>query len=81
MPIRVELGPKDIAKGEVVAVRRLTGEKITIKRGDVPAQLLALLDKTHQEMLERFVILFYLYFYGFVYIIIINNGESSDCLY
>ncbi|CAH0728207.1 unnamed protein product, partial [Brenthis ino] len=53
VPIRVELGPKDMAKGELVAVRRLNGEKITLKREDAPTQLLALLEKTHDEMLAK----------------------------
>ena len=47
-----------MAKGEVVAVRRLTGEKITLKRRDAPAQLLALLEKTHQDMLDKCVFVF-----------------------
>ncbi|KOB66220.1 putative aminoacyl-tRNA synthetase, partial [Operophtera brumata] len=37
VPVRVELGPKDMAKGEVVAVRRLTGDKRTLKRADAGA--------------------------------------------
>ncbi|CAH2045899.1 unnamed protein product, partial [Iphiclides podalirius] len=53
VPIRVELGPKDMAKGEVVAVRRLTGDKLTIKREAVAAELTVLLEKTHNDMFER----------------------------
>ncbi|CAB3246292.1 unnamed protein product [Arctia plantaginis] len=53
VPIRVELGPKDIAKGEVVAVRRLTGEKLTLKRADAGKQLVDLLEKTHDEMFAK----------------------------
>lgn len=53
VPIRVELGPKDIARGEVVAVRRLTGEKLTYKRAGAGAELVALLEKTHDEMLAK----------------------------
>lgn len=55
MPIRVELGPKDIAKGEVVAVRRLTGEKLTLKRANAAKQLVNLLEKTHDEMFAKYV--------------------------
>ncbi|KAJ8713866.1 hypothetical protein PYW08_007486 [Mythimna loreyi] len=53
VPVRVELGPKDMARGEVVAVRRLTGEKLTYKRQDVGKQLVDLLERTHQEMLDK----------------------------
>lgn len=42
-----------MAKGEVVAVRRLTGDKRTIKQDAVAAELAVLLEKTHDEMFER----------------------------
>ncbi|XP_047034178.1 bifunctional glutamate/proline--tRNA ligase isoform X1 [Helicoverpa zea] len=53
VPIRVELGPKDMSRGEVVAVRRLTGDKTTLKRADAGKLLLEMLEKTHHEMLAR----------------------------
>ncbi|XP_060805347.1 bifunctional glutamate/proline--tRNA ligase [Amyelois transitella] len=53
VPIRVELGPKDMARDELVAVRRLTGEKIAMKRAAAAAQLAALLETTHREMFDR----------------------------
>ncbi|XP_073950702.1 glutamyl-prolyl-tRNA synthetase isoform X2 [Choristoneura fumiferana] len=53
VPIRVELGPKDLAKGELVAVRRLTGEKLTFKRESATKDLGALLERTHNEMFEK----------------------------
>ncbi|RVE44602.1 hypothetical protein evm_010740 [Chilo suppressalis] len=53
VPIRVELGPKDMAKGEIVAVRRLTGDKLTLKRTKAPAELSALLERTHDEMFAK----------------------------
>lgn len=55
VPIRVELGPKDIARGEAVAVRRLTGEKVTLKRANAGKELVDLLEKTHDEMLAKAV--------------------------
>ncbi|KAL4720129.1 hypothetical protein ACJJTC_016200 [Scirpophaga incertulas] len=55
VPIRVELGPKDMARGEIVAVRRLTGEKITYKRTSAPNELVDLLERTHEEMFARAV--------------------------
>ncbi|KAL0819856.1 hypothetical protein ABMA28_007881 [Loxostege sticticalis] len=53
VPIRVELGPKDMERGEVVAVRRLTGEKITLKRDQSTADLQELLERTHDEMFAK----------------------------
>lgn len=53
VPIRVELGPKDMAKGEIVAVRRLDGAKLTLKRGGAAKELSALLEKTHKDMYDK----------------------------
>ncbi|XP_013147701.1 PREDICTED: bifunctional glutamate/proline--tRNA ligase [Papilio polytes] len=53
VPIRVELGPKDMSRGEVVAVRRVDGAKRTIKREAVATELAALLEQTHAEMFEK----------------------------
>ncbi|XP_045484689.1 bifunctional glutamate/proline--tRNA ligase isoform X2 [Pieris rapae] len=53
VPIRVELGPKDISRGEVVAVIRLTGEKQTFKRNMAPTQLREKLDTIHEEMFKK----------------------------
>lgn len=53
VPIRVELGPKDIAKSEIVAVRRLTGEKVSLKRDSSVKDITDLLETTHQQMFAR----------------------------
>ncbi|XP_034833960.1 bifunctional glutamate/proline--tRNA ligase [Maniola hyperantus] len=53
VPIRVELGPKDMARGEVVAVQRFNGDKMTLKRTEAPTKLLALLDQIHDAMLAK----------------------------
>lgn len=53
MPIRVELGPKDLEKKQLVAVRRDTGEKITIARQDAAQKLNALLDEIQQNLYSR----------------------------
>lgn len=39
VPLRVELGPKDMEKGQVVAVRRDTGEKSFVKRENLKEEL------------------------------------------
>ncbi|CAH0690016.1 unnamed protein product [Spodoptera exigua] len=53
VPVRVELGPKDMARGEIVAVQRLTGDKKTYKRAEAGKLLLELLDQTHNQMFEK----------------------------
>lgn len=53
VPIRVELGPKDMAKGQIVAVRRLNGEKLTLKRAGAAKELSELLEKTHKDMYDK----------------------------
>jgi prolyl-tRNA synthetase len=53
IPVRVELGPKDIEAGKVVLVRRDTREKIEVALDDVETEVTALLQKIQKEMLER----------------------------
>ncbi|ESN92526.1 hypothetical protein HELRODRAFT_103731 [Helobdella robusta] len=48
VPIRIEIGPRDVQKNEMVAVRRDTGEKLTIKFDGATESISALL-KTIQE--------------------------------
>lgn len=51
----MELGPKDLARGEVVAVRRLAGERRVLTRARAAPALRALLDETHDLMLAKSV--------------------------
>lgn len=53
IPVRVEIGPKDIAEGKCVLVRRDTREKITCFLDDVETEAAKLLDTIQAEMLER----------------------------
>jgi len=53
VPIRVELGPKDLEKKQIVAVRRDTGEKITIPRSNAVEKLTQLLDEIHGNLLQK----------------------------
>ena len=52
-PTRIEIGPKDIEKGECVIVRRDTREKISVKIDHVAEELTALLDTIQHDMFER----------------------------
>jgi bifunctional glutamyl/prolyl-tRNA synthetase len=53
VPIRIELGPKDLKSNQMVAVRRDTGEKLTIKREDVVKKVPELLELIHKSMLDK----------------------------
>ena len=52
-PIRVEIGPKDIAEGKCVVVRRDTREKHTVDIGELPGFVEKLLETIHNDMYER----------------------------
>lgn len=53
VPLRVELGPKDIERGIATVVRRDNSEKLEIPIGDLPAKLPELLEQVQADMLER----------------------------
>lgn len=53
VPIRVELGPKDLKNKQLVAVRRDTGDKITIKRENAVAELKALLETIQKNLYDK----------------------------
>ncbi|MCR4717864.1 MAG: proline--tRNA ligase [Lachnospiraceae bacterium] len=53
IPVRVEIGPKDIEKGQAVLVRRDTREKIEVAIDDIPAEVSELMDVIHKDMYER----------------------------
>src|SRR4051794_12250189 len=53
VPLRVEIGPKDIEKSAVLVARRDTREKQSLSMTDLPAQLRALLDAIQQNLLDR----------------------------
>jgi prolyl-tRNA synthetase len=53
VPVRVELGPKDIEKNQVVLVRRDTGEKEFAARAGLAERLRALLVEIQESMLRQ----------------------------
>ena len=53
IPMRVEIGPKDIEAGQAILVRRDTGEKMTVAIGEVPEKAAALLETIQADMLAR----------------------------
>ena len=53
IPVRIELGPKDIEANQAVLVRRDTREKIIVSLDELDTRLAKLLDTIQVEMLER----------------------------
>ncbi|XP_050079284.1 bifunctional glutamate/proline--tRNA ligase [Anopheles maculipalpis] len=53
VPVRIELGFKDLQNDQFVAVRRDNGAKQTIKRGEATVALAQLLETIHAAMYER----------------------------
>ena len=51
VPVRIEVGPRDLAEGHVTLVRRDTGEKIQVGVGEVAARVTDLLDQIQAELL------------------------------
>lgn len=52
-PLRIEIGPRDIANEECVVVRRDTHEKLTVKLSELSAYVPRLLDTIQSDMYER----------------------------
>ena len=53
IPVRIELGPKDIEKNQCVIVRRDTREKIVVSLDEVNEKLAEVLETMQDDMLER----------------------------
>uniref|UniRef100_A0A3P8YUP7 Bifunctional glutamate/proline--tRNA ligase n=1 Tax=Esox lucius TaxID=8010 RepID=A0A3P8YUP7_ESOLU len=53
VPIRLEVGPKDLKQGQCVAVRRDTGEKITLPEADTEKRLIQLLEDIQTNLFRR----------------------------
>jgi prolyl-tRNA synthetase len=53
VPVRVELGPKDIVKGQAVLVRRDTGEKEFVERKGLAPRLHGLMAEIQENMLVQ----------------------------
>ena len=50
IPLRIEIGPKDIEAGEVVVVRRNDREKITIKIDELEKKIPEILEEMQKDM-------------------------------
>ncbi|HLR71622.1 MAG TPA: proline--tRNA ligase [Pseudogracilibacillus sp.] len=52
-PVRIEIGPKDIEKNQVVLVRRDTNEKEFVSIDQLEERILALLDEIQQNLFDK----------------------------
>ena len=52
IPLRVEIGPRDIENNQCVVVRRDTGEKLTVSLDELEAKVAELLDTIQKDMLQ-----------------------------
>ena len=53
MPLRLEVGPRDVAKNQVVAARRDTGAKETLSQDDLTVTVPALLAEIQQSLYDK----------------------------
>ena len=53
VPLRLEIGPQDIAKSQTLTVRRDTGKKDQVSLEGLPQKVSALLDTVQKDMFAR----------------------------
>ncbi len=53
VPLRLEIGPRDLEKNQFMAVRRLDRRKTPVPRDGLAARVASLLEETQKDMLEK----------------------------
>ena len=53
VPLRVEIGPRDVAKGQVVLARRDTGQKLAVPQQGLAERVSGLLDEIQRNLFRR----------------------------
>ena len=53
IPLRVEIGPKDIENGQCIAVRRDNGEKVVLSLAELEEKVKELLDSVQQGLFDK----------------------------
>jgi len=54
IPLRLEVGPRDLQNGQCVVAKRVNGEKLTLALDEtLPEKLAHLLDEVHEEMYQK----------------------------
>ncbi len=56
IPLRIEIGPRDLEQGQCVVAKRYNGEKLTLNLDIVAESIPALLQTIHEEMYQRALI-------------------------
>jgi prolyl-tRNA synthetase len=52
VPVRVEIGPRDLAEGKIMLFRRDTLEKVTVALDDAEKEISAMLETIQKDMLD-----------------------------
>lgn len=53
VPVRIEVGPRDLAEGNVTLTRRVDGVKKTLKIDDIPSMIEEELKDIHETMYNK----------------------------
>ncbi|MGF9905591.1 proline--tRNA ligase [Brevibacillus porteri] len=53
VPLRLELGPRDVENGQVILARRDTGEKVTVPLEGIAQTIVQLLEEIQQNMFQK----------------------------
>lgn len=53
VPVRVEVGPRDMKSQQFVAVRRDTGQKLTLSEHEAEERLKQILEDIHVNLFNR----------------------------
>ena len=53
VPVRIEIGPRDLKQGQVVMVRRDTGQKTPVKEADIPSSIEKLLGEIQDNLFAK----------------------------
>ena len=53
VPVRIELGPRDIENNQAILARRDTGEKITVQLSNIAKEITNLLDDIQSSLLKK----------------------------
>lgn len=53
VPIRLEVGPKDMQQRQCIAVRRDTGAKVTVPEAEVQTRLASMLEDIQNNLFKK----------------------------
>lgn len=53
IPLRIELGPRDMENGQVVLVSRISNEKRIVQQADIVQEVRRMLEEIHQQMYQN----------------------------